>query len=60
MVSFAVQKLLSLTRSYVFIFAFVSFALRQIQNNIATIYVKECSAYVFFYFLSFPVLHLGL
>ena len=48
MVSFAVQKLLSLIRSHLFIFAFVSFALGDgWQNNIAAIYVKECSACVF-------------
>ena len=48
MVSFAVQKLLSLIRSHLFIFAFVSFALGDgSKKNIAAIYVKECSAYVF-------------
>ena len=48
MVSFAMQRLLSLIRSHLFIFAFISFALwRQIQKNIAVIYVKECSTYVF-------------
>ena len=49
MVSFAVQKFLSLIRSHLFIFAFVSFALGdRSKKNIATIYVKECSAYVLF------------
>ena len=45
-VSLALQKLLSLSRSHFFTFAFISFK-RWIQRNIATIYVKECSAYVF-------------
>ena len=49
MVSFAVQKLLSLTMSHLFIFAFVSFAWgERAEKIIATIYVKGCSAYVFF------------
>ena len=48
MVSFVVQKLLSLIRSHLFIFAFISFALGdRSKKNIATIYVKECSASVF-------------
>ena len=38
-VSFAVQKLLSLISSHLFIFAFISFR-RWIQKNIAAIYVK--------------------
>ena len=47
-VSFAMQRLLSLIRSHLFIFAFISFTLwRQIQKNVAVIYVKECSTYVF-------------
>ena len=44
MVSSAVQKLLCLIRSHLFIFAFISF-MRCIQTNIDEIYVKECSAY---------------
>ena len=45
----AVQKLLSLIRSHLFVFPFVSFALGdRYKINIATIYVKECSAYVNF------------
>ena len=49
MASFAVKKLLSLIRSNLFIFAFVSFVLGdRSKKNIATIYVKECSAYVLF------------
>ena len=49
MVSFAVQKLLSLIRSHLknFCFYFPYFR-RQIKKiYIATIYVKECSTYVF-------------
>ena len=45
MVFFAGQKLLSLIRSHLFMFAFISFTLgEQIQRDIAAIYVKECSA----------------
>ena len=47
MVPFAVQKLLSLIRFHLFIFAFVSFASGDKQKNVAIIYVKEYSAYVF-------------
>ena len=48
MVSFAVKKLLSLSRSHLLIFVFVSTALGdRSKNNIAAIYVKECFAYVF-------------
>ena len=47
-VSFAVQKRLSLIRFHLFIFAFVSFAFETDPNNIAVIYVKDCPAYVFF------------
>ena len=46
MVSFAVQKPLHLIRFHLFIFAFVS-CLRQAKKYIATIYVKECSVYIF-------------
>ena len=48
MVSSAVQQLLSLIRSHMFIFAFFSFALGLIQENIAMIYVNECFAHVHF------------
>ena len=48
MVFFAVQKLLSLIRSHLFIFASVSFALGDRSKNIATVYVKDCSACVLF------------
>ena len=48
-VSFAVQELLSLIRSHLFIFPFISFALGdRSKKNIDMIYVKECSAYVLF------------
>ena len=47
-VSFAVQKRLSLIRFHLFIFAFVSFAFETDPKNIAVIYVKDCPAYVFF------------
>ena len=46
MISFAVQKLLSLIKSHLFLFLFHYFR-RWIQKNAAAIYVKECSAYVF-------------
>ena len=48
MVSFAVKNLLSLIGSHLFIFAFDSFALEdRSKKNIAKIYVKEHSAYIF-------------
>ena len=48
MVSFVVQKLLSLIRSHLFIFVFIFFTVRDRFRKItAVIYVKECSAYVF-------------
>ena len=47
-VSFIVQKLLSLIRSHLFIFAFVSFTLGSGSRGYSEIYVKECSAYVVF------------
>ena len=43
MISFAVQKLLSLIKSHLFLFLFHYFR-RWIQKNAAAIYVKECSA----------------
>ena len=57
-VTFAVQKLLSLIGSHLFIlsligshlfiFPFISFALGdKSKKDLAVIYVKECSAYVF-------------
>ena len=48
MVSFAVQKLLSLIRSYLFIFVFIFITLEGVyQGDLAVIYVKECFVYVF-------------
>ena len=46
--SFAVQKLLSLIRSHLFIFVFISiYSRRWVKEALAAIYVKECSACVF-------------
>ena len=45
MVTFAVEKLLSLIRSH--LFTLIIFIRRWIQKDIAKILVKECSAYVF-------------
>ena len=49
MVSFAIQKLLTLIKSHLFIFAFIFFALRGRSKEILLQFVKECSAYVFFW-----------
>ena len=47
-VSFAVQKILGLIRSNLFIFVFYfHYSRRHIQENITAVYVKRCSAYVF-------------
>ena len=46
MISFSVQKRLSLTSLHLFIFTFVSFALGNKKKVV--IYIKECFAYVFF------------
>ena len=46
LVFFAVQKLLSLIRSHLFLFLFITLGGAS-KNIIAAIYVKECSAYVF-------------
>ena len=47
-VSFALQKLISFIRSHLFIFVFISIALRGgSKKDLAVIYVKECSSYVF-------------
>ena len=47
MSSFVVQKLLSLIRSHLFIFAFISITLGDgSKKNIVVVYVTECSAYV--------------
>ena len=46
MVSFAVQKILSLIMSHLFTLAFISFALRDISEKITVItYVKEGFAF---------------
>ena len=48
MVSFAVQKLLSLIRSHLFIFVFIFITVGgESKKNFAVIYNKECSFYVF-------------
>ena len=48
MISFAVQKLLSLITSHVFIFCFYfCYSRRWIKNNLPAIYGKVCSADVF-------------
>ena len=46
-VSFAVQKLLSLIGSYFVTFVFISITLRDGSYRSALIYVIDCSAYVF-------------
>ena len=46
-VSFAVQKLLSLIRSHLFTSVFISITLGGGSEDLALIYVTECSAYVF-------------
>jgi len=50
MVSFAVQKLINLTRSHLFIFAFISIALRGWPKKTLVWFMSECFAYVLFYF----------
>ena len=48
MVSFAVQKLLSLIMSHWFIFVFICHcSRRQIKQDAAAYFMSECSAYVF-------------
>ena len=50
MIFFAVQKRLSSIRFHLFIFAFVSITVGdRSKKNIAVVYVKESSAYVFHY-----------
>ena len=48
LVSFNRQKFLLIIKSRFFTFVFISIALGDLRKNIATIYVKECSAYVLF------------
>ena len=51
-ISFAVQKLLSLISSHLFVFVFISIILGdRSKKDIAEVYVKECSAYVFRVFI---------
>ena len=53
-VSFAMQKLLSLIRSYLCIFVFISMILGdRLKKIIAVIYVRECSSYVIFFFFPY-------
>ena len=46
-VSFAVQKLLSLIRSQLFTFVFICYSRKWVIEDLALIYVIEGSAYVF-------------
>ena len=46
-VSFVVQKLLSLIRSHLFIFAFISYSGRWVIEDLPVIYVRGCTAYVY-------------
>ena len=46
-VSFAVQKLLSLIRSHLLTFFNFHYSRRWVMEDLALIYVTECSAYVF-------------
>ena len=46
-VSFAVQKLLSLIRSHLFTFVFYFHSRRWVIEDLALIYIIKCSAYVF-------------
>ena len=47
MVSFAMQKLLSLIRSHLFVFVLIFITLGGGSKKVATIHVRECSAYGF-------------
>ena len=46
-VSFAVQKLLSLIGSHLFTFVFICYSRRWVMEHLALIYAIQCSAYVF-------------
>ena len=48
MISFAVQKLINLIRSHVFIFAFIYFALGNWPKKTLLQFMSECFAYVLF------------
>ena len=47
-VSFAVQKLLSLIRSHIYCCFYFLYSRKWVTEDLALIYVIECSAYVFF------------
>ena len=47
LISFAVHKLLSLIRRHLFTFVFISITVLWVVEDLALIYVTECSAYVF-------------
>ena len=48
MVSFAMQKLLSLIKSYLFIYFFYfHYSRRWFKKDLTVVYVKECFSYVF-------------
>ena len=47
MVAFSVQELLSLIKFHLFIFVFIFATLGPVQKDVATVYVRECHAYVF-------------
>ena len=49
LVSFAMQKMLSLIRSYLFIFVSIFITRGDISVKLLLQYVKECSSYVFLY-----------
>ena len=46
MITFGVQKLLSLIRSHLFIFVFLSITLGSGSKKILLQFISECSAYV--------------
>ena len=58
MVSFAVQELLSLIRSHVFIFAFISYILGDRPQKILLGFMSKSVLLIFSSWSSFPVLHL--
>ena len=47
-VSFIVQKLLHLIRSYLFISFYIHYSRRWVVEDVAVVYVTECFAYAFF------------
>ena len=61
MVPFAVQNLLSVIMSYLFISTFIFNNLGDgSKKDLAVIYVREYSACVFLWVLQYPVLHVSL